>query len=107
METFKQPPCLPNLNCILFWEGAANMEQMPKNTEITQLPTHMMKATTALSEYRDLLSAADLSEIFAVSIGTIYKEMRNGKFGTPIKIGRAYKIPKIYIIERYFGNYSA
>jgi hypothetical protein len=83
------------------------MEQMPKNTETAQLPTHMMKATTALSEYRDLLSAADLSEIFGVGINTVYKERRNGKFGTPIKIGRAYKIPKIYIIERYFGSDSA
>ena len=83
------------------------MEQMSKSTEITKEKSYMMKATMALSEYRDLLSAEDLSEIFSVSIGTVYKEIRNGKFGTPIKIGRAYKIPKIYIIERYFGNFSA
>jgi len=30
--------------------------------------------------------------------------MQNGKFGTPIKIGREIKIPKNYIIQRYFNT---
>jgi len=55
-----------------------------------------------LAEYRDLLSVKDLAEIFEVSKQTIYKEMKDGKFGTPIQIGRAYKIPKIAILKRYF-----
>ena len=59
-----------------------------------------------LDEYKDLLSARDLSKIFSVSIGTIYKEIENGKFGIPIKIGRSYKFPKLYIIREFFENYK-
>jgi len=55
-----------------------------------------------LTEYRDLLSVQDLSNIFQTSRQTIYKELKDGKFGTPIQIGRAYKIPKIYVVQRYF-----
>ena len=58
-----------------------------------------------LDGYKDLLSTRDLSEIFQVSQQTVYKEMKEGKFGTPIIIGRAYKVPKIYILQRYFHGY--
>jgi len=57
-----------------------------------------------LTEYRDLLSAQDLSEIFQTSKQTIYKELKEGKFGIPIRIGRSYKIPKVYILQRYFNT---
>jgi predicted DNA-binding transcriptional regulator AlpA len=60
--------------------------------------------TKILAEYRDLLSVKDLAEIFDVSKQTIYKEVKCEKFGTPIKIGREMKIPKIYIIQRYFNT---
>lgn len=56
-----------------------------------------------LSQYSDLLSVNDLSEIFHVSKPTIRKEIKNGKFGKPICIGRAYKIPRTIIID-YFIN---
>jgi len=56
----------------------------------------------ALGDYRDLLSVKDLMEIFGVSKQTVRKEIKQGKFGTPIQIGRAYKIPKIYVVQRYF-----
>ena len=59
-----------------------------------------------LDKYRDLLSADDLMEIFRVSKATIYKEIQDGKFGTPIRIGRAYKIPKIYIWDKFFKGYK-
>ena len=58
-----------------------------------------------LENYKDLLSIKDLSEIFDVSKQTIYKEIQNGKFGKPIQIGRAFKIPKIYILQKYFYDY--
>ena len=58
-----------------------------------------------LDGYKDLLSAKDLSEIFEVSRQTVYKEMKEGKFGAPIRIGRAYKVPKIYILQRYFQEH--
>jgi Predicted transcriptional regulator len=57
-----------------------------------------------LNKYRDLLSVKDLTEIFDVSKATIYKEMKRGKFGVPIQIGRALKTPKIYIIKNFFPN---
>ncbi|MCL2837778.1 MAG: helix-turn-helix domain-containing protein [Oscillospiraceae bacterium] len=57
---------------------------------------------TALSEYRDLLNIDDLSKIFQVHKNTIYKHIKNGDFGKPIQIGRAYKIPKNFIIKKIF-----
>jgi predicted DNA-binding transcriptional regulator AlpA len=66
-----------------------------RNPDIHQTPE-------VLTGYKDLLSVEDLSFIFEVSKQTIYKEMKDGKFGIPIQIGRAYKIPKIYILRRYF-----
>jgi len=59
-----------------------------------------------LQEYRDLLSVQDLMQIFSVGKTTIYKEIKNGKFGTPICIGRAFKIPRAYIWDKYFKNYQ-
>jgi len=56
-----------------------------------------------LSEYKDLLSVGDLSVIFNVCKATIYKSIKNGDFGKPIQIGRAYKIPKNYIIKKFTG----
>ena len=60
--------------------------------------------THILSEYRDLLSVQDLSCIFQASKHTIYKEIKDGKFGTPIRIGRAIKIPKIRILQKFFNE---
>jgi predicted DNA-binding transcriptional regulator AlpA len=59
-----------------------------------------------LERYPDMLSVKHLTEIFGVSKQTIYKEMRDGKFGKPIFIGRSYKIPRIYIWEKFFENYK-
>ena len=56
----------------------------------------------ALSKYKDLLTVEDLSDIFEVSKNTVYKEIKQGKFGSPIQIGRSLKIPKIYIIKHFF-----
>ena len=59
-----------------------------------------------LSEYKDLLSVQDLMGIFGVSKATIYKEIKQGKFGTPICIGRSFKIPRIYVYNKFFANYQ-
>jgi excisionase family DNA binding protein len=58
-----------------------------------------------LDNYGDLLTVKDLSGFLGVSEQTIYKEIRQGKFGKPLKFGRVYRIPKVYILERYFGGY--
>jgi len=60
----------------------------------------------ALDKYPDLLSAKHLAEIFGVSKNTIYKEMRQGKFGKLIPIGRELKVPRIYILDKFFESYS-
>ena len=59
-----------------------------------------------LNKYNDLLSVRDLMKIFDVSKATIYKEIKQGKFGTPICIGRSFKIPRIYIYNKFFANYQ-
>lgn len=60
----------------------------------------------ALDEYKDLLSVDDLMKIFGVSKGTIYKELKKGKFGNPIRIGRTFKVPRAYIYKRFFSDYK-
>ena len=68
---------------------------MPQGSAVKSIP---------LNDYGDLLSVKDLSELLGVSEQTVYKEIKNGKFGEPLKFGRAYRIPKIAIIQRYFLN---
>jgi excisionase family DNA binding protein len=53
-----------------------------------------------------MLSVDDLAEIFGVSNQTIYKALKDGKFGNPIQMGRSYKIPKIYIIQKFITEYE-
>jgi len=60
----------------------------------------------ALSSYKDLLSVDDLSKIFGVSKNTIYKSIQNGDFGNPIRIGRAYKVPRMFIVNKFFNEYQ-
>ena len=59
-----------------------------------------------LKDYKDLLSVKDLAEIFGVSKSTIYNEIKNGKFGSPICIGRAFKIPRMYVIRKFISEYQ-
>ena len=59
-----------------------------------------------LDEYGDMLSVDDLAEIFRVSKSTIYKEIKEGKFGNPINIGRALKVPRLYIWNRFIVDYQ-
>ena len=63
----------------------------------------IMQTKDILNGYNDLLTVADLSAIFRTSKQTIYKELRGGKFGKPIQIGRSFLIPKIHILRKYFA----
>ena len=65
-----------------------------------------MNMELRLSQFGDLLTIKDLCEIFSISKQTVYKEIKSGKFGIPLKFGREYRIPKIYIIERYLQGYA-
>jgi len=62
------------------------------------------ESSATLAGYGDLLSVSELAEIFRVSKQTVYKELRAGKFGEPIRIGRAFLIPKIHIYMKYFNT---
>ncbi|MCL2199097.1 MAG: hypothetical protein FWB80_09255 [Defluviitaleaceae bacterium] len=64
------------------------------------------KDKSTLNNYGDLLSVSDLVDLFGVSRQTIYKEIMQRKFGNPICIGRAFKIPKIYLWNKFFANYT-
>ena len=66
---------------------------------------NIFASAVILTEYKDLLSTKDLATIFGITKQTVYREMKQGKFGTPIQIGRAYKVPKIYILNRYFKTH--
>ena len=64
-----------------------------------------MDNNVPLSQYNDLLSVKDLSEIFKPCCeNTIRKRIKAGDFGTPIKMGRPYMIPKIYVLNKFFYN---
>ena len=59
-----------------------------------------------LANYKDLLGVDDLAQIFDVNKNTIYNSINNGEFGKPIQIGRAYKVPKIFIIKKFLCEYE-
>ena len=59
-----------------------------------------------LDQYGDLLSAKELSEILGISKQTTYKEIKKGTFGKPWKLGREYRIPKLYIIDNIICSQS-
>ncbi|MDR2168142.1 MAG: helix-turn-helix domain-containing protein [Clostridiales bacterium] len=70
-----------------------------------EIGKHATKAIS-LDNYGDLMTTADLSNFLGVSKQTIYKEIREGKFGNPIKFGREFRIPKLYIVQRYLSGYQ-
>jgi predicted DNA-binding transcriptional regulator AlpA len=81
-----------------------------KNKKTRKSPVKKLKQRSnlimELIKYKDLLSVDDLMKIFNVSKATIYKEIKQGKFGIPIQIGRAYKIPKNYVLKKFFSDYT-
>ena len=64
-----------------------------------------VQTSTILAGYKDLLSVKDLCRIFEISKQTVYREIQRGKFGDTIRIGRAHKVPKAYVVQRYFSNF--
>ena len=51
--------------------------------------------------YPDVLDATQTGQVLGVSQKTVYKLIRDGKL-TAIKVGRAYKVPKVSIIQVFF-----
>ena len=52
---------------------------------------------TLLKDYPDIMGIEEMSAALGVSPKTAYKLLREGKI-TAIKVGRAYRIPKIHVL---------
>ena len=52
---------------------------------------------TLLKDYPDIMGIEEMSAALGVSAKTAYKLLREGKI-TAIKVGRAYRIPKIHLL---------
>ena len=52
---------------------------------------------TLLKDYPDIMGIEETSAALGVSTRTAYKLLREGRI-TAIKVGRAYRIPKIHLL---------
>lgn len=52
---------------------------------------------TLLKDYPDIMGIEEMPAALGVSTKTAYKLLREGKI-TAIKVGRAYRIPKIHLL---------
>jgi len=57
-------------------------------------------------QYPDLLGVKHLMEIFGVGKNTIYRKIRDGEFGKPIKMGKGFKIPKQFVWNKFIEQYK-
>lgn len=53
---------------------------------------------TVFQGYPDILSVQQVSEILSVSNKTVYRLLNEGALDS-LKVGRAYKIPKLYVLQ--------
>ncbi len=63
----------------------------------------MNEYNNILSDYPDVLLPEDLMDILEIGRNTAYKILKDGTIKS-IKVGRNYKIPKLFIIEYLFNN---
>ncbi len=49
-------------------------------------------------KYRDILTVKELCEVLCIGKNTAYKLLKSGEIKS-VRIGKVYKIPKIYVIE--------
>ena len=96
-----KPAALDKKTIKLSHKAMASNNKTANKTKTTS-PDH--KPTT-LDHYGDLLSVTDLSNFLGISKQTVYKEIKEGKFGEPIKFGREFRVAKVYIVDKYIcGN---
>ncbi|MCR5232487.1 MAG: helix-turn-helix domain-containing protein [Lachnospiraceae bacterium] len=57
-----------------------------------------MEYTQMLSEYNDILLPEDVQKILQTGRNTVYNYLKKGTIRS-LKIGGAYKIPKLYLLE--------
>lgn len=49
-------------------------------------------------EYKDVMTAGQVQEVLGISKGTLYRLLNKGEIKS-IRIGRVFKIPKVYLID--------
>ena len=57
-----------------------------------------------LKEYPDVLTTKDLQSILGISGKTVFRLLHSGQIKS-IKVGRSFRIPKIYLLQ-YLGLVS-
>ena len=60
--------------------------------------THKQAYKSMFREYPDVLDIIDMCKLLGVSVKTAYKLLHENKI-THMKVGRSYRIPKIYVID--------
>jgi excisionase family DNA binding protein len=53
---------------------------------------------SVLRDYPDVLDVSQVSAILGVSTKTVYRLLNSGELAS-LKIGRAFKIPKLYVLQ--------
>lgn len=51
-----------------------------------------------LNDYPDILDVSQVSSILGVSSKTVYRLLNEGALSS-LKVGRAFKIPKLYVLQ--------
>ena len=69
---------------------------MPSNTE-PSTSNHKIY-NTVFQGYPDILSVQQVGELLNVSNKTVYRLLNDGTLDS-LKVGRAYKIPKLYVLQ--------
>jgi len=59
---------------------------------------------SVMEQFGDLMSVKDLSKLLGISSQTVYKEIKSGTFGKPLKFGREYRVAKINVMDICFGR---
>lgn len=54
--------------------------------------------TLMLKAYPDVMNIHELCEVLGISVKTGYRLLQNGNI-TCMKIGRTYRIPKVYVLQ--------
>ena len=55
-------------------------------------------STRKIGDYPDLLDVTEASQLLGVSTKTVYNLLKSGQIKKK-KVGRAYRIPRVYITE--------
>ena len=72
----------------------------PKDVAHERLPVEITHTTyeTVFQGYPDVLDVKHVSEMLNISCKTVYRLLNEGKLAS-LKVGRAFKVPKLYLLQ--------